>query len=358
MVTVDYHDDLKNVQGDPALAALLSAPAARAPFDRLDWWQGLARHCGLKPLLAVAREGDEAVVLPLRKGAAELEALANWYTFRFRPILSSGAGDGLLDALARDLARQTSRLLLQGLPDEDDGAHRLAAALRRTGWTVWLEPCDTNHVLSLAGRNYTEYLATRPGPLRTTLKRKRAKVQALIIDRFDAEAWDAFEATYAASWKPAEGSPAFLRAFAEAEGAAGRLRFGMAFVDGVPVAAQFWTVEAGTAFIHKLAHRQDAASHSPGTVLSAALFEHVIDRDRVGLVDFGTGDDSYKRDWMEQVRHPSPADCSTARCSGQLAAPCAACNRAPCGKARAWLRGAPLAGEPCSTTPKACCVRS
>ena len=36
--------------------------------------------------------------------------------------------------------------------------------------------------------------------------------------------------------------------------------------------------------------------------LSAALFEQVIDRDRVEWVDFGTGDDPYKRDWMEQVR--------------------------------------------------------
>jgi hypothetical protein len=37
-------------------------------------------------------------------------------------------------------------------------------------------------------------------------------------------------------------------------------------------------------------------------VLSAALFRHVIDVDGVAHVDFGTGDDPYKRDWMEQVR--------------------------------------------------------
>jgi len=29
---------------------------------------------------------------------------------------------------------------------------------------------------------------------------------------------------------------------------------------------------------------------------------HVIDEDRVELVDFGTGDDPYKRDWMETIR--------------------------------------------------------
>lgn len=61
-------------------------------------------------------------------------------------------------------------------------------------------------------------------------------------------------------------------------------------------------MESGIAYIHKLAHTEDSKPLSPGTTLSAALFAHVIDRDRVELVDFGTGDDPYKRDWMEAVR--------------------------------------------------------
>jgi hypothetical protein len=35
-----------------------------------------------------------------------------------------------------------------------------------------MAPCDVNHVLEVGGRSYAEYLAARPGPLRTTLKRK------------------------------------------------------------------------------------------------------------------------------------------------------------------------------------------
>ena len=34
----------------------------------------------------------------------------------------------------------------------------------------------------------------------------------------------------------------------------------------------------------------------------SALFERVIDGDRVELVDFGTGDDPYKSMWMEELR--------------------------------------------------------
>ena len=80
------------------------------------------------------------------------------------------------------------------------------------------------------------------------------------------------------------------------------MRLGVAEIDGQAVAAQFWTVEGGQAFIHKLAHDEAARKHSPGTLLSAMMFAHVIDIDRVSLIDFGTGDDPYKRDWMESAR--------------------------------------------------------
>src|SRR3546814_14767298 len=75
---------------------------------------------------------------------------------------------------------------------------------------------------------------------------------------------------------------------------------GIARIEGVPVAAQYWTVEDGTAFIHKLAHVEDSLKASPGTLLSAALFRRAIEVDGVKRVDFGTGNDGYKRDWMNR----------------------------------------------------------
>lgn len=303
MISVEYHADLKEVQSNVALARLLSAQEQSAPFDRLAWWQALADHCGLNPCLAVARQGADIAVLPLQTGDGEMAGLANWYTFRLRPVFSAGADrPRLMAALARSLAGKARRLTLGGLPDEDGSASLLERALRETGWIVSREPCDTNHVLEVNGRSYQEYLADRPGKLRTTLKRKTGKVEVTILETFDAGAWEEYEAIYRRSWKPEEGSPAFLRAFAMAEGASRRLRLGLARLDGQAIAAQMWTVEGSTAYIHKLAHIEEFRPLSPGSVLSAALFRHVIDGDRVAMVDFGTGDDGYKRDWMEQVR--------------------------------------------------------
>ena len=300
VVKIDYHSDLKEVQSDGQLGLLLSDACQHAPFDRLAWWQMLEEHCGLHPLLAVARDDANVAVLPLMRQAGPLTALSNWYTFRFRPLVS---GDpALLTALARDLARKARRMTLSGVPDEDGSASMLQSAFRQAGWLVLREACDTNHVLPLAGRGYEDYIAARPGKLRTTLKRKSGKVETQVLTHFDEAVWAAYEDIYAESWKPEEGSPHFLRAFARAEGEAGRLRLGVARANGEAIAAQMWTVEGGSAFIHKLAHREAAKPLSPGSVLTAALFRHVIETDKVDLADFGTGDDPYKRDWMEQVR--------------------------------------------------------
>lgn len=296
MTRVVYHADLNEAQRQPELAAL-----GMAPFDRLDWFALLAGEClpGRAPMLAVAREGDRLAALPLLSaGERELAGIANWYSFFVRPL-----GDrALLPDIARDLASHADRMTLSPLPEAD--ANALAHAFGRSGWIALVEPCDNNHYLDVAGRSFDEYWAARPGRLRETVRRKGKKgvVDLRISTAFDRDDWAAYEHVYGLSWKPEEGSPEFLRRFAVAEGAAGRLRMGVAMIEGVPVAAQLWSVEHGVAYIHKLAHDEATKNHSPGTLLSHALFRHVIDEDRVHEIDFGTGNDPYKRDWMECVR--------------------------------------------------------
>lgn len=294
MTAISYHRTVKDLQG--------LAWESAGPFARAGWFSLLERAV-TRPMIAVAQAGGTALALPLAGDGGRLEALTNWYAFTWQPLFAGGdAAFALLPVLARDLARRAHRVELVKLAAEDGTLDRLRRAFAETGWLVMAEPCDTNHVLPIRHRSYAEYLADRPGQLRTTLKRKAKQVEVRIATQFDAPDWAAYEAIYAASWKPEEGDPALLRAFAEGESAAGRYRFGIARHQGEAVAAQFWTVDQGTAYIHKLAHREDARGYSPGTTLTAALLAQVIDTDRVELVDFGTGDDAYKRDWMEAVR--------------------------------------------------------
>ena len=66
------------------------------------------------------------------------------------------------------------------------------------------------------------------------------------------------------------------------------------------MATQYWTVEHGVALIHKLSHDRAHDAGSPGTLLSHAMFAQAIDQDRVDLIDYGTGDNGYKADWMDE----------------------------------------------------------
>lgn len=294
-MTASYHDRVNVLQGT----------TASSPFDRADWFALLAGS-GIAPLVVSAGAGDGAAALALTATNGRIEPLRNWYSFTWRPHGESAAA---LAEIARSLKSRSHRVTLWPVPDEDGSATRLEQAFRQTGWSVAREACDHNHVLPVGGRSFAEYWQGRPGQMRTTFKRKAKKVAVELFTRFDPGAWAEYEAIYGESWKPEEGNPALLRRFAEQEGAADRIRLGIARADGRAVAAQFWTVEHGTAYIHKLAHREDAKPLSAGTTLSAALFEHVIDIDKVELVDFGTGNDPYKRDWMELDRPRYRIDC-------------------------------------------------
>ncbi|WP_232843899.1 GNAT family N-acetyltransferase [Allopontixanthobacter sediminis] len=309
MVAVSYHDTVKFLQG----TIVPDEYRLPGPFDRMEWFQLLAAG-GISPLLVEARQKGESLALPLTRTDSGLEPLINWYSFIWRPVMRcDDLCAPLLLAAAKDLRRQSHRVTLWPLPDEDGTASRLEHAFRDAGWRVDRSQCDHNHILKVGGRSFADYWAARPGQMRTTLKRKAKKVEVEILERFEPAAWAAYEQVYANSWKPEEGNPALLRQFAQAEGAAGRLRLGIARHEGISVAAQFWTVENSAAYIHKLAHLKDYKALSAGTTLSAAMFEHAIDRDRVTLVDFGTGNDPYKADWMEEDRPRFRLDCLDTR---------------------------------------------
>jgi len=294
---VELFDDLDAAERDSRGA--LGREAQASIYDRIEWYRLLAAHCELKgkPIVARARHMQQRAWMFLSVEDRQANAWASWYSLRWRPIGASELYRHMLAAFRDGLVPA----LDLGPLEETDA---LAEACRESGWIPFVEPAKGNWRAHTEGMGFDDYWATRPGKLRNTAKRK-AKAAALeieIFDRFDPSAWADYEAVYAASWKPDEGSPAFLRALAEQEGAAGTLRLGIARKDGAPLAAQLWLVENGEATIHKLAYREDARELSPGTVLSMAMFRHALDRDGVSVIDYGTGDEPYKADWMDERR--------------------------------------------------------
>lgn len=293
-----------------ALAHRLSPMPCPSLFDRIDWYEALHRRClsGTSLRIIQAVEGSAEVWLMLVSlSPRRATALANWYSFRWAPLFLGDPDEQtrgrLLDAAAGQMMRGCAHVDLYPLEATDE----LLAALRRSGWFAVARPMGGRHVLRVERRSFADYWAARPGRLRALVKRKgRSEPFALSVhDMFSDALWADYVAVHGRSWKEPEpaGGLALLREIAEREGAAGRLRLGFARLDGRAVAAQLWTVEGGAALIHKLNHDRALDAQSPGTLLSHAMFAHAIDVDRVETIDYGTGDNAYKTDWMD-VRIP------------------------------------------------------
>lgn len=271
------------------------------PYMRTEWLRlqaTLVPQCA-RVTTVVARGGADAVWLPLD---VEGQGWASWYALRAGPIHIGAPRADLLAPAIRALGRRHARIFLAPLDPADAALTR--EAFRLAGWWSRESEATANWVAHVAGKSFADYWASRPAQLRNTVRRKTksAALDVAIHDAFDAEAWAAYESVYAASWKGAEGSPAFLRAMAEWAGREGRLRLGIAHKNGRPVAAQLWTIDGDTATIHKLAYDEAFKPLSPGSILGHAMFAHVIDRDRPALIDYGTGDDGYKAAWMDERR--------------------------------------------------------
>ncbi|MEM8919531.1 MAG: GNAT family N-acetyltransferase [Pseudomonadota bacterium] len=305
----EYHDNFQSAQA--VAGKKLGRSVQKSLFDRLDWVSNLHKYCVSEHQPVMFRSSHqeaEAWMYLMKTGIGRFEGLANWYNFTFRPVFTGDFDEvtklALLAKIAGEARRSAHQINLSPMPEEDQSTSLTQRAFEQAGWTVFRSKADDNHILSVKGRTFDQYWAERPGQLRNTVRRKAKKnrVSTRIETRFSDEHWKDYLHVYANSWKPEEGSPEFLKTLAMQESEAGCLRLGLAYIDGQPVAAQFWTVENGEALIHKLAHLEDATKSSPGTLLTAAIFQHVIDIDHVDLVDFGTGNDPYKRDWMDSVR--------------------------------------------------------
>jgi len=299
--------DLADPGVDPT--GQLTRAAQPGLFNRIEWFQRIADDTRPSAILIarMASAGALAWLFLARQGTRAI-GLSSWYSFAFQPVFAGDPDEShkraMLIAAARRLALAKPRIssvLLSPLPVTDGTADLLETAFTKGGWSVSRIHYSTSWIAKVSGLSFEKYWAARPGQLRSTYKRKLAKAafETRVYEGFDPDAWTDYEAVYADSWKPDEGSPKFLSELAIGEGKAGCLRLGICRIDGEAVAAQFWTVENGRALIHKLAHRESAKELSPGTILSVAMFRHVIDKDHVDVIDFGTGDDAYKADWMD-----------------------------------------------------------
>jgi len=244
-----------------------------------------------------------------------LTALANFYTPLFAPITCRPSIEAepalrlLIQSIAEEVPRWDS-IDLHPLDASDTTLIALETALRTAGMAVQRYFCFGNWYLPVNGRSYQEYFTGLPPKLQHTLTRKSKQLEQttrlrieIIQNEVDLEkSISAYEEIYRSSWKRPEAFPSFIPELIRLCCAHKVLRLGIAYIDDRPAAAQFWIVHNQVASIYKLAYKEEFSRLSVGSILTSRLMRHVIDVDRVREVDYLSGDDAYKRDWMSHRR--------------------------------------------------------
>jgi hypothetical protein len=307
---------------------LLQTAGSQSLFFGLPWFQTFAKYAldpgdRLRIYELSPGEPDSVarIIVPTIHRAKDsgfgklrkLSSLSNFYTCLYGPIGNTGLSCESAQLFARSIASDLPRwhaVDLKPLDVQSPAFSVLVDAFREAGFVVQPYFSFGNWYLDVRGRTFEQYLNSLPSVLKNTLRRKLKKVEKLprvkieiISDNTGLQAAIAsYERVYRASWKQPEPYPRFVPELIRICAESKILRLGLVHVDGEPAAAQLWMVQDGTALIYKLAYDERFADLSVGTILTAKLMQHVIDVDRVQEVDYLSGDDAYKKDWMSNRR--------------------------------------------------------
>ncbi|WP_422946068.1 GNAT family N-acetyltransferase [Undibacterium sp. Ren11W] len=310
---------------------MLEADAASNFFASFSWLQTLyAESLGAEHslrLYGLEKNGQALLLLPLcvkdkinaRKHklgrSPALLAASNYYSSLFSLIRASAQEvteddlNFLLHQIAQEVPRWSS-LDLHPLALDSMQLPAIESACRAAGMAVQRYFCFGNWYLKLNGRSFPEYFESLPSRLKNTLKKKQKQagknnnLQFKLVQT-EAELPSAladYEQVYRSSWKPSEAQPQFIAALMRSCAQQGSLRLALAYLDGQAVAAQFWIVHRGRALIYKLAYDERYTPLSIGSLLTCHMMRQVIEIDGVSEVDYLTGDDAYKQDWMSDRR--------------------------------------------------------
>ena len=324
MINVSIHDHLPPA---PAWQSIFDGCGGSDYFASRAWYEvfvaTVARHAGRVAFVAaVDASGEPMAVLPLLVqkpskpwSMRRAGSLANYYTCLYQPLLCADqarATQGLtaLAAYLSGAGADWSYIDLRPLPEDAWYLPVLHQAFGARGYAITQYPAFGNWYLPCAGMNYDTYFNARSKKMRSVVRSKTKQLQEqfsfdMRVVHTPVEVDDAlriYHEVYAKSWKQSEPYPDFIPGFIRSLAEHAQLRLGTLVVDGQAAAAQLWFVAARTAHIFKLAYSPDFAQYSVGTLLTMRLVEHVLEVDRVEVIDFLSGDDDYKKQWMSHRR--------------------------------------------------------
>ena len=295
--------------------ALFAQAAEDSIFFSRPWFENLVStvledHQSL--MLACVIDGDMVVaILPLEKRTSKhWVALTHLYSSLFTLLLVKHNQQEIIQCLAQGLNKiSVVSLRLAPIAKDDSSMHMLQQAMESEGFECYRKYHFYNWIHRLQRQSFKQYMAARPSRVRNTIARKQRKLERehgydirLFTDLNLQQGIADYSTVYKTSWKAHEQFDGFISGLARTLSEFGWLRLAVLYIDKKPAAAQFWFVVHNKASIFKLVYDDAWKQYSPGSILISYLMEHVIDTDKVEEIDFLTGNDAYKQDWMNLRR--------------------------------------------------------
>ena len=304
--------------------SLLETNESFSPFAGATWFELFSRTVasGLGEIrwLILQNERSTLLLLPMlecrARGIRILKSLSNYYTPYFNCISAGQDEQQLLAILfeqASDFLKPYDKIEICPLTPAVRDTFKMA--LQNSGFFT------RSYIYSYNWRyqkitTFSEYWSTINSRLKHTVKRKGKKIAVegdieyrIVRDENVTDALADYHALYSKSWKDAESHPQFIDGLVRNCSKNGTLRLGFIHKKGSAIATQIWLVANGNAYIYKLAYDPAYSKYSVGTLLSRHLFEAIITDDKVHTIDYLTGDDSYKADWMNSRRELYRLEC-------------------------------------------------
>lgn len=295
---------------------LFSQASTQSVFFSRPWFENLLQHPiaegdGAIRLACVVERGQLLAILPLAmRGEGHAYALTNLYSSLYTLLMVDTGQPAILRCLAQGLLQIPIALLrLEPVAEEDHNIQALQDALEGLGIVCQRRFRFYNWLHRTHGQTFADYMASRPARVRNTIARKARKLARergysirLYTDHQLSQGMTDYHYVYQHSWKANELYRPFIDGLAEGLARQGWLRLAVLYVEQQPIAAQFWFVVHDKASIFKLVYDQAWQQYSPGSILTHYLMQQVIDSDKVSEIDFLTGNDAYKQDWMSERR--------------------------------------------------------
>lgn len=283
-------------------------------FITREWFEALySTAFDDEPSLLLACVVDKDIVLallPLINATEHLKSFRHSYTALYSLLLAEEKQTEILACLAEGLSKSSIQSLdLRPIAENNSNLLMLQNAMEIAGYESHRHFLFYNWFHETQQQSFAEYMSDRPSMLRNTIERKHRKLereQKITIRMFRGDevklGLKDYHDAYSSSWKANEQSSSLLDATAINLATPDWTRLAILYINGDAAAAQLWFVVKDKASIFRLAYNETWKRYSPGSILTAYLMEHVIDIDKVSEIDFLTGNEPYKQDWMSARR--------------------------------------------------------